>query len=207
MGGRTFGRVDLVDRSDHATDRRAADLCAARSVRPRRPGDRSCDPEGSSGGRVRAEYENAPVAPDQAVARTIAPAVQAAEGRKKRRWESCCRRRFRRRGIADSPLGNLFTDAYRAGVPGADVSINNTSGGLRADLPAGPLTYGAVFEVMPFDNRLVTFHLTGAELRKVLAESDFARAGAGRHVGAAAFASPANAGRSTWACCGPTAHR
>ena len=49
------------------------------------------------------------------------------------------------------------------------MSINNTSGGLRADLPAGPLTYGAVFEVMPFDNRLVAFHLTGAELRKVLA--------------------------------------
>jgi len=49
------------------------------------------------------------------------------------------------------------------------VSINNTSGGLRADLPAGPLTYGAVFEVMPFDNRLVAFHLTGAELRTVLA--------------------------------------
>ena len=33
----------------------------------------------------------------------------------------------------------------------------------------GSLTYGAVFEVMPFDNRLVAFHLTGAELRTVLA--------------------------------------
>jgi 5'-nucleotidase len=75
----------------------------------------------------------------------------------------------RRAGSGDSPLGNLFADAYRAGLPGADVAINNTSGGLRADLPSGPLTFGSVFEVMPFDNRLVAFHLTGAELRTVLA--------------------------------------
>src|SRR6185503_20573878 len=76
---------------------------------------------------------------------------------------------IRRAGTPDSPLGNLFTDAYRAAVAGADVSINNTSGGLRSDLPPGPLTYGSVFEVMPFDNRLVAFHLTGAELRGILA--------------------------------------
>ena len=168
MGGRAFGRVDLV--IDRATRRivekrifAPRDLCARVD-----PGSTRCDPDGASSGRVRAEYENAPVVPDAAVAKTIAPAVQAAEAQKKMPVGVSLAAPVRRAGFPDSPLGNLFTDAYRAAVQGADVSINNTSGGLRADLPAGPLTYGAIFEVMPFDNRLVAFHLTGAELRTVL---------------------------------------
>jgi 5'-nucleotidase len=52
-------------------------------------------------------------------------------------------------------------------MPGADVVINNTDGALRSDLPAGPLTYGAVFETMPFDNRLVAFRLSGADVRRL----------------------------------------
>lgn len=71
---------------------------------------------------------------------------------------------------AESPLGNLFADAFLASRPGVDVVINNTSGGLRTDLPAGPLTYGALFEVFPFDNLLVRLTLSGAELRRVFAE-------------------------------------
>ena len=72
-----------------------------------------------------------------------------------------------RRLVPASPLGNLVTDAYLAAVPGADVALNNSGGGLRADLPAGPLTYGSVFEVMPFDNLLVSLRLTGRQLRQV----------------------------------------
>jgi 5'-nucleotidase len=169
MGGRAFGRVDLI------VDRRTQRVIEHRIFPPRDlcarvdPGSARCDPEGSSSGRIRAEYEGAPVAPDPAVARSIAPAAQAAESQKKMPLGVMLPGPIRRAGTGDSPLGNLFADAYRTGAPGADVAINNTSGGLRADLPAGPLTYGAVFEVMPFDNRLVTFHLTGAELRTVLA--------------------------------------
>ena len=168
-GGRSFGRIDLVvDRSTRRVIERRLfaprDLCAR--VDPAAP---PCDAEGSSGGRVRAEYEGAPVRPDPAIARTIAPAVNAALAQKRTLLGVTLATPIRRAGSGDSPLGNLFADAYRAGVPGADVAINNTSGGLRADLPAGPLTYGAVFEVMPFDNRLVAFRLTGAELRKLLA--------------------------------------
>ena len=169
MGGRSFGRVDLI------VDRAARRVVEHRIFPPRDlcarvdPGTSRCDPEGASTGRIRAEYEGAPIVPDQTIARTIAPAVQGAEAQKKTPLGVTLASPVRRAGSTDSPLGNLFADAYRAGMPGADVSINNTSGGLRADLPAGPLTYGAVFEVMPFDNRLVAFHLTGAELRTVLA--------------------------------------
>ena len=167
-GGRSFGRIDLVvDRTTRRVLEKRIfaprDLCA-RVDR----GTTRCDPEGSSGGRVRAEYEGLPVTPDPSIARTIAPAVNAALTQKQMLLGVTLATPVRRAGAGDSPLGNLFADAYRAGMPGADVAINNTSGGLRADLPSGPLTYGAVFEVMPFDNRLVAFYLTGAELRTVL---------------------------------------
>ena len=52
-----------------------------------------------------------------------------------------------------------------ARVPDAQVGMMN-GGGLRADLPAGPLHYGALFEAMPFDNRhRRSFTSRGAELR------------------------------------------
>ncbi|HEY6059485.1 MAG TPA: 5'-nucleotidase C-terminal domain-containing protein [Gemmatimonadales bacterium] len=64
------------------------------------------------------------------------------------------------------PLGRLVADAYR-NIGKADVALIN-NGGIRADLPAGPVSYGALFDVQPFQNRLVRVTLTGAELRATL---------------------------------------
>jgi 5'-nucleotidase len=50
-------------------------------------------------------------------------------------------------------------------------------GGLRADLRQGPLTYGQVYEVIPFDNQLATLELTGEQLEHVLAAAYAARKG------------------------------
>jgi 5'-nucleotidase len=74
----------------------------------------------------------------------------------------------RRAYAEESPLGNLFADLMRATSRDADVAITN-GGGLRADLPAGPLTYGALFQVMPFDNRFARVRLTGAQLERIVA--------------------------------------
>ncbi len=52
----------------------------------------------------------------------------------------------------------------------ADISIYNVSGGIRADLPAGELTYGSVFEILPFDNRVVILDVSGQEMRKIIAK-------------------------------------
>src|SRR5439155_3840289 len=67
---------------------------------------------------------------------------------------------------AESPLGNLVADAIRV-TTGADVGLTN-GGGLRADLPAGELTYGQLFEALPFDNRLATLKLRAAALKQLL---------------------------------------
>jgi 5'-nucleotidase len=76
---------------------------------------------------------------------------------------------LRRRADAagESQLGDLVTDAQLRFVPGAQVAISNP-GGLRADLSAGPVTWGALFAVQPFNNDLVAMDLTGAELLRLL---------------------------------------
>ena len=70
----------------------------------------------------------------------------------------------------ESPLGNLFADMLLRSRPGAQVGMMN-GGGLRADLPAGPLHYGSLFEAMPFDNRLAVVRLTGADLRAIVTDN------------------------------------
>ena len=64
------------------------------------------------------------------------------------------------------PLGNLIADAYRA-AGRADVAIVN-NGGIRADLAAGPVTWGQLFEVVPFQNYVVRLRVSGAVLKATL---------------------------------------
>lgn len=68
----------------------------------------------------------------------------------------------------ESGLGDLVTDAMREAV-GADIAFQN-NGGLRADLAEGEVTRGDIYEVMPFDNTIVTMDLTGAQVRRALEE-------------------------------------
>jgi 2',3'-cyclic-nucleotide 2'-phosphodiesterase (5'-nucleotidase family) len=64
------------------------------------------------------------------------------------------------------PLGSLLADAQRAGA-GAHVGFVNV-GSIRRGLPAGPVSYGTLFELQPFQNEIVTVELTGDQLRETL---------------------------------------
>jgi len=88
------------------------------------------------------------------------------------------------RAGAQYPLGNLIADAQRAAA-GADVGVMNT-GGIRADLDSGVVTYGEVYEVHPFDNALVRVTLRGSELRRYLAQI-VARGRPNAHVSGTSF--------------------
>jgi 5'-nucleotidase len=99
----------------------------------------------------------------------LVPAIERARELKARPLGVVLETPVRRQRGNESPLGNLVTDALRSSVAGADVALHNISGGLRADLPPGPLTYGSVFEVMPFDNRVVQLRVTGRDLRRMFA--------------------------------------
>lgn len=60
------------------------------------------------------------------------------------------------------PLGNLVADAAR--VKGnADFGAWN-NGGIRTDVPAGPITFGGAYQISPFGNVLVRVRLRGRDL-------------------------------------------
>lgn len=69
----------------------------------------------------------------------------------------------------ESEMGDWVTDIMRAYDPSIDFALTN-SGGLRADIDTGPITFGEVFEAQPFDNTLVIVELDGNEVRQVLEE-------------------------------------
>lgn len=76
----------------------------------------------------------------------------------------------------ESALGNLVADAQRAATH-ADIAFMNP-GGLRSDLPAGPITRADVLTLHPFENRLVTLELSGAQILQILEQQWPARGAA-----------------------------
>lgn len=66
----------------------------------------------------------------------------------------------------ESELGNLIADAQRAAM-GTDFAFMNP-GGIRADLDAGPITWGELFTIQPFGNSLVQMTLTGEQIVQLL---------------------------------------
>lgn len=78
------------------------------------------------------------------------------------------------RGIPESTLGNLIADLLleRALIEMPDsirplICLVNI-GGLRVDLPEGPITVGKVFELMPFENELDVIKLSPEKVDDML---------------------------------------
>ncbi len=81
---------------------------------------------------------------------------------------------------AESPAADLIADATLAATEAADTGgaqlalVNAT--GVRVGIPAGDVTYGRAFKMMPFGNNLLVMTLTGSQLKAAL-EQQFAPAG------------------------------
>ncbi|MBN9886812.1 bifunctional metallophosphatase/5'-nucleotidase [Salipiger abyssi] len=69
----------------------------------------------------------------------------------------------------ECPMGNLVADAMldRVKDQGIEIAIAN-GGGLRASIDAGEVTMGEVLTVLPFQNTLSTFQVTGATVVEAL---------------------------------------
>lgn len=66
-------------------------------------------------------------------------------------------------------MGNLIADAMLARVADQGISIAfQNSGGIRASIDAGQITMGDILTVLPFQNTLSTFQVTGAVLVEAL---------------------------------------
>ncbi|HUR32361.1 MAG TPA: bifunctional UDP-sugar hydrolase/5'-nucleotidase [Vicinamibacterales bacterium] len=167
--GRAFGRVDLT------VDRDTARVLAHRLFQPqdlcgwRAAGRTGCAPA-SAADAVPVEYEGLPVHQSEQVAAILKPAADAAAALKARPLNATLTATLLKSDFAQSPVGDLEMDWMRAVVPGADAALAN-SAGLRSDLAEGPLTYGKLYELLPFDNLRLVITLTGKQLRTVIADN------------------------------------
>ncbi len=71
-----------------------------------------------------------------------------------------------RSGSRDTALGNFWTDAMRFSTD-ADVALTN-NGGIRANIPAGPVTVNDIYTIEPFANEIMKYEMTGAALKEVI---------------------------------------
>jgi 2',3'-cyclic-nucleotide 2'-phosphodiesterase (5'-nucleotidase family) len=151
--GRAFGRIDL------SFDRERGKVTDATVFAPK---DLT----------VPAEYEGLPVERDQRIVEAMAPELARVRALQATPLGVMADGPIRRVVNGESPLGNLFADAMRAEEPHADVALtmSNVPGGLRADLYGGPLTFGELYDVFPFDNQIVKLQLSGAELHDVFSQ-------------------------------------
>ena len=61
----------------------------------------------------------------------------------------------------------------------------HNNGGIRASLSKGPVTYGQLYAVLPFDNQLMALDLTGAQVLRILEHSVSDRPGSMQVAGMA----------------------
>ncbi len=89
--------------------------------------------------------------------KVVAHAVTAIEGDR-----SICR-------VQECQMGNLVADAMldRVKDQGITIALAN-AGGLRASIDAGPITMGEILTVLPFQNTLSTFFVSGATVIEAL---------------------------------------
>ncbi len=115
-----------------------------------------------------ASYEGRTVTPNPEVVEIVQRAMAIAETTKSEKLGVYLASDFPNPPETESPLANLMTDAMLQSIDG-DVAIHNVVGGIRSSLPEGELTFGSVYQMFPFDNRIVVLELSGSELRDVLA--------------------------------------
>ncbi|MEJ7729271.1 MAG: 5'-nucleotidase C-terminal domain-containing protein [Polyangiaceae bacterium] len=157
--GRAFGRVDLTLGGSPMAP------TASRIFPPRT----ICE-TGEGATCAGGSYEAAPVVADAKVAAAIAPHVDQARHKRNAKVGVQVEGPLRRAYAEESALGNLFADLTRAAVPATRTVVGlMNGGGLRADLPAGELLYGQLYEAFPFDNKVAVVTIKGAELAALLA--------------------------------------
>jgi 2',3'-cyclic-nucleotide 2'-phosphodiesterase (5'-nucleotidase family) len=69
----------------------------------------------------------------------------------------------------ETNLGNYIADWMRIST-GADIAFEN-GGSIRTSIPAGDVTVGNVYSVLPFDNLLVILEIKGSTLKAALENS------------------------------------
>lgn len=74
--------------------------------------------------------------------------------------------------VPENLLRNFFSDACLAQAlkidPEIDLAMPSTKGGIRIDVPKGPIRLTNIFELMPFENELIVYKLKGSDVQNLL---------------------------------------
>jgi len=110
------------------------------------------------------------IKPDPEVEKIIKPALKKAEEKKAEIvGKSSVPLTHERKEAKETVLGNVITDAMRDST-GADIALIN-SGGIKADIPEGNITFGNLHDALPYESHLVTMELTGQEIKNLMENS------------------------------------
>lgn len=69
-----------------------------------------------------------------------------------------------------SDIANVVSQAFLAQSLTSEIAIQN-GGGVRIDVPAGSITIGTAYTLLPFANTLTELSMTGTEIKQVLEEA------------------------------------
>jgi 5'-nucleotidase len=105
---------------------------------------------------------------DMALLDLLAPFMRAADAERGQRVTTLAEPLLNS-ATGDRRLGQLIADSERR-TAAADFALYNP-GGVRAELPAGPITYGDLHRVLPFGNMLVRVALSGLQLRRLVEQT------------------------------------
>lgn len=158
--GRAFGRVDVrvaEHRIAGVAIHRPHMICAHDSRNHAVP-VAECHP---------AAYEGRAVAADPRMQQIVDAAIARADVRKSEKLGVTLPAPITRSYGTESVEGNWLTDLMLVAQPGAQIAMTN-GGGLRADIPAGELTYGQLYAAIPFDNRFALVHVEGRHIRQLV---------------------------------------
>lgn len=151
-GARMFGRIDIVwNAKTKKVDRqksRGFGGVGAWYSRCEKQAQPFCETEGEAGAGI-PKYDGKRALPDSVLVQEIASArseVERVSGRKL----GIAQGKLTVDRINESPLANVLTDAFRE-LTGVEIAFMNT-GGIRAPIPAGDVTYDALYTVLPFNN-------------------------------------------------------
>ena len=169
--GAFFSTIELwLDPKQHSVIADRTQIRAMIPICARVDEQGSCDPrklrDGPSHSLKQATFLNRPVVPDAKVTEMLKPAEAKARAEQERKLGVKVPHELVRNREGESALGEVLVDALRE-MERADVALINP-GGLRADLPAGELTYGEVYDVLPFENTVANVTVTGEELMRLL---------------------------------------
>jgi len=158
--GRAFGRVDLRITDTHVSGVQIHEpqlLC---------PLDADGNPVALADCHPEA-YEGKPVVPNADVQKIADESSARAAPRRDEKLGVTVTSIITKSYALESAEGNWFTDLMLAARPEAQLALTN-GGGLRADIPAGELTYGRLYEAMPFDNRFAVVEVKGKHVRRLV---------------------------------------